>query len=80
MDDLLVANGTSNEQRILDLATNVGLIVGHNEAMRQVIQTAYKVAGKHVNVLIGEKQGRERKCSHGLYTKRVNGAMNHLLE
>ncbi|ALA52840.1 sigma-54 dependent transcriptional regulator [Shouchella clausii] len=57
VDDLLVANGTSNEQRILDLATNVGLIVGHNEAMRQVIQTAYKVAGKHVNVLIGGETG-----------------------
>ncbi|TPE66182.1 sigma-54-dependent transcriptional regulator [Halalkalibacterium halodurans] len=57
VDDLLIFNVTSNEQRILDLAINVGLIVGQNETMRQLIQTAYKVAGKNVNVLIEGETG-----------------------
>ncbi|MGX6444295.1 sigma-54-dependent transcriptional regulator [Neobacillus sp. K501] len=57
IDNLIVSNVTSDLQHVRDLATDVGLIVGKNETMNQLIQTAYKVAGKNVNVLIEGETG-----------------------
>lgn len=57
VDSLLVSNDTSTQQHIKDLASEIGLIVGKNEEMNQLIQTAYKIAKKHVNVLIEGETG-----------------------
>ncbi|WP_379968791.1 sigma-54-dependent transcriptional regulator [Ectobacillus sp. sgz5001026] len=57
IDSLLVSSDTSTQQHIKDLASEVGLIVGQNEEMNQLIQTAYKIAKKHVNVLIEGETG-----------------------
>jgi two-component system NtrC family response regulator len=57
IDNLLISNVTSTQQHIKDLASEVGLIVGQNERMNQLIQTAYKVARKNVNVLIEGETG-----------------------
>ncbi|MDN4073040.1 sigma-54-dependent transcriptional regulator [Fictibacillus terranigra] len=57
VDNLLNSNVTSTQQHIKDLASKVGLIVGQNEKMNQLIQTAYKVAKKNVNVLIEGETG-----------------------
>lgn len=57
VDSLLVSNDTSTQQHIKDLASEIGLFVGKNEEMNQLIQTAYKIAKKHVNVLIEGETG-----------------------
>jgi two-component system NtrC family response regulator len=57
VDHLLVSNGTSTHQHIKNLASEVGLIFGQNETMNQLLQTAYKVAKKNVNVLIEGETG-----------------------
>lgn len=57
VDNLLVSNVTSTDEHIKGLASEVGLIVGQNETMNQLIQTAYKVAGKNVNILIEGETG-----------------------
>lgn len=57
VDNLLVSNGISTHQHIKNLASEVGLIAGQNETMNQLLQTAYKVAGKNVNVLIEGETG-----------------------
>ncbi|MFC3884511.1 sigma-54-dependent transcriptional regulator [Bacillus songklensis] len=57
IDQLLISTITSTQQHINDLASEVGFIVGQNEGMNQLIQTAYKVARKNVNVLIEGETG-----------------------
>ncbi|HBV95705.1 MAG TPA: sigma-54-dependent Fis family transcriptional regulator [Desulfotomaculum sp.] len=44
-------------QLIERCASQVGLVIGNNEAMKQLIKTAYKIAGKKVNVLITGETG-----------------------
>ncbi|MDR7000027.1 sigma-54 dependent transcriptional regulator [Neobacillus niacini] len=57
IDNLLVSNITSTDEHIKEIAGEVGLILGKNETMNQLIQTAYKVASKNVNVLIEGETG-----------------------
>jgi two-component system NtrC family response regulator len=57
VDHLLVANGSSTCENIKNIAGKVGLIFGRNEAMNQLLATAYKVAAKNVNVLIEGETG-----------------------
>ena len=57
VDNLLVSNGISTNQHVKTLASEVGLIYGSNATMNQLLQTAYKVAQKNVNVLIEGETG-----------------------
>lgn len=57
MDQLLISTGSSTQQHINDLAHKIGFIIGKNPEMNQLIQTAYKVAGKNVIVLIEGETG-----------------------
>ncbi|MFD3448340.1 sigma-54-dependent transcriptional regulator [Microbacteriaceae bacterium 4G12] len=57
VDQLLLSNSNSTQQHITDIAHKVGLILGKNEQMNQLINTAYKVSGKNVNVLIEGETG-----------------------
>jgi two-component system NtrC family response regulator len=57
VDQLLVSNETSTYEHIKNVASEAGLIFGRNEAMNQLLETAYKVAGKNVNVLIEGETG-----------------------
>lgn len=57
IDNLLVSNVATADEHIKGLASEVGLILGQNETMNQLIQTTYKVAGKNVNVLIEGETG-----------------------
>jgi two-component system NtrC family response regulator len=57
VDHLLVSNGTSCLEHIKELSSKAGLIFGANEAMNQLLETAYKVAKKNVNVLIEGETG-----------------------
>ena len=57
IDQLLISTGSTTRQQINDLANKIGLIIGKNPAMNQLIETAYKVAGKNVIVLIEGETG-----------------------
>jgi two-component system NtrC family response regulator len=57
VDHLLVSNDTSTYEHIKNVASVAGLIFGRNEAMNQLLETAYKVARKNVNVLIEGETG-----------------------
>nr|WP_295970122.1 sigma-54 dependent transcriptional regulator [uncultured Bacillus sp.] len=57
MDKLLISNNSSTWQPIKHIAYEAGLILGNNKAMNELIQTAYKVAQKNVNVLIEGETG-----------------------
>ncbi|SMQ77010.1 Sigma-54 interaction domain-containing protein [Bacillus sp. OV166] len=57
IDQLLISTGSTSQQLINDLANKIGLIIGKNPEMNQLIETAYKVAGKNVIVLIEGETG-----------------------
>jgi two-component system NtrC family response regulator len=57
IDQLLISTVNSTKQHIYDLASKIGFIIGQNPEMNQLIQTAYKVAGKNVIVLIEGETG-----------------------
>ncbi|QIZ08010.1 sigma-54-dependent Fis family transcriptional regulator [Priestia megaterium] len=57
IDQLLISTGSTSQQHINDLANKIGLIIGKNSEMNQLIETAYKVAGKNVIVLIEGETG-----------------------
>ncbi|MFP5113031.1 sigma-54-dependent transcriptional regulator [Bacillaceae bacterium C204] len=57
IDQLLISTGSSTQQHINDLALKIGLIIGKTPDMNQLIETAYKVAGKNVIVLIEGETG-----------------------
>jgi two-component system NtrC family response regulator len=57
IDNLLITTVNSAQQHLHELANETGLIIGQNEDMNLLIQTAYKVARKNVNVLIEGETG-----------------------
>ncbi|WP_416825654.1 sigma-54-dependent transcriptional regulator [Ectobacillus polymachus] len=57
LDQLLLSNINVTQKHMRELASEVGLIVGQNKDMNQLIQTAYRVAQKQVNVLIEGETG-----------------------
>ncbi|HWO97611.1 MAG TPA: sigma-54 dependent transcriptional regulator [Bacillus sp. (in: firmicutes)] len=57
IDQMIISNTHSTQEYITGLANEIGLIVGQNKEMNQLIQMAYKVAQKHVNVLIEGETG-----------------------
>ena len=57
VEKLLGSTCFSNQHHIKKIARESGLIVGNSRAMNQLIQTAAKVAGKPVNILIEGETG-----------------------
>lgn len=57
IDQLFSTTLSSSTQKIHYLANKVGLVIGLNDGLNQLIQTAYKVATKNVNVLIEGETG-----------------------
>ncbi len=57
IDQMITSNTNAAEEYITGLANEVGLIIGQNKEMNQLIQMTYKVAQKHVNVLIEGETG-----------------------
>ena len=57
VEQLLVSNDTCTYEHIKSVASEAGLIFGRNEKMNQLLETAYKVARKNVNVLIEGETG-----------------------
>ncbi|MGJ7921069.1 sigma-54-dependent transcriptional regulator [Neobacillus sp. LXY-4] len=54
----LIGNTTNtSDQNIHEIAERMGFIIGKNDHMNRLIQTAYKVAGKNINVLIEGETG-----------------------
>lgn len=57
IENLLTTSEETTEEHISDLAHHVGLIIGQTKEMNYLIQTAYKVARKNINVLIEGETG-----------------------
>jgi two-component system NtrC family response regulator len=57
IDHLLISTVNSTQQDINDLASKIGLVIGQNQEMNQLMHTAYKVARKNVIVLIEGETG-----------------------
>ncbi len=57
IDELLLSSGSSANKLIGEIAGKIGLVIGQNPQMNQLIQTAFKIASKNINVLIEGETG-----------------------
>lgn len=57
MENLFLAKGGATDKQINEIAHKIGMVIGKNQAMNQLMQTAYKIAKKNINVLIEGETG-----------------------